>query len=119
MITNTEKTTPSFGNIFPGSIEAQESKGQRELVNSSQLPRNANPYSGIVAKDAYEKMGIKVIGESKGDDLFYDVILPNGWALKATDHSLWSELFDGDGKKRASIFYKAASYDRKSHIDFE
>lgn len=119
MITNTEKQTPTIAMAFPGAIEAQEAKGQRELVNSSQLPRHANPYSGINAKEQYGKMGIEVVGESQGDDLFFDVILPAGWKLEPTDHSMWSHLVDGAGTVKAMIFYKAASYDRRAHIDFK
>ncbi|MEK6828574.1 MAG: hypothetical protein AABY15_00410 [Nanoarchaeota archaeon] len=101
-------------------IEAQEAQGQRELVKSSQLPAGLSGYrSGPGAKEIYEKLGIKVIGPSKGDELFLDVELPSGWSKKATDHDMWSDLLDDKGRKRAGIFYKAAFYDRKADISFE
>ena len=101
-------------------IEAQEAQGQRELVQSSQLPAGLSSYrSGPGAKEIYEKLGIKVIGPSKGDELFLDVELPVGWSKKATDHDMWSELLDDKGRKRAGIFYKAAFYDRNADISFE
>lgn len=115
MITDTSKNPRpewNFG-MNPGAIEAQEAAGQSELCRSSQLPKQTS--SGD-AKELYDSMGITVTGGSKGDDLFYDVVLPAGWKLVATDHSMWSDLVDNKGKKRAEIFYKAANYDRRSFI---
>lgn len=98
----------------PNAIYAQEARGQQELINSSQLPTKGD----IDVKQQYEKMGIKVVGETAGDTLFLDVALPNGWKLESTDHSMHSNLIDEKGRKRAGIFYKAAFYDRSASISF-
>jgi hypothetical protein len=106
----------------PGAIEAQEAHGQQELVSSSQLPRAINDYGkykGKTIEDIYRKMGIKISDKQGSDNLFIDVQLPEGWKLNPTDHSMWNELLDNKGKKIASIFYKAAFYDRDSFINFE
>ena len=100
----------------PRAIENQEAQGQIELCNSSQLPRTGW-YDDI--KKEYIKRGIKVIGISKYDDLFYDVELPKDWKIKPTDHSMWSELRNEKDIVIANIFYKAAFYDRNAHIDFK
>ncbi len=92
----------------PGAIEAQEARGQQQLAVSSQLPTD-----GIACA---EGMGIKVIGPVEGDPLFMKVELPAGWQIKPTDHSMWSDLLDDKGRKRAGIFYKAAYYDRSAHM---
>ena len=102
----------------PNLIEAQELQGQKELVNSSQLPIDCNFPRRIDIVKQYETMGIKVIGKTKDDELFFDVELPKGWKMKEIDHSMWNELLDDKGRSRASIFYKAAFYDRSSHITF-
>lgn len=102
----------------PQAIEQQEAQGQKELVNSSQLPTNSNT-RGVDAKEQYEKMGIKVIGITKGDEIFFDVEMPKGWKKKPTDHAMWNKLLDDKGRERAMFFYKAAFYDRSSHIDFK
>jgi hypothetical protein len=47
------------------------------------------------------------------------VSLPPGWKVVPTDHSMWSDLVDAKGEKRASIFYKAAFYDRDAFIRIE
>lgn len=100
-------------------ILAEESKGQRELVSSSKLPSGLSYYeSGLGAKEIYEKLGFKVIGKSKNDILFLDVELAEGWSKKETDHSMWSDLIDDKGRKRAGIFYKASFHDRKADISF-
>ncbi len=117
-ITDTrEKPNPEWlfgGN--PRAIEAQEANGQQELCNSSQLPRT-DGYKDL--KQKYTEIGIKVIGETKGDDLFYDIVLPKGWKIKPTDHSMWSKLVDENGEEVAGIFYKAAFYDRGAHLHFK
>lgn len=95
---------------IPGGIEAQEKQGQTEFVANSTLPKRFN--SGT--KEELEQMGI-IFGEDV-DDLFVEVQLPQGWKKEATEHSMWSNLLDEKGRKRASVFYKAAFYDRDAFI---
>ena len=94
----------------PGGIEAQEAQGQQNFVNSTTLPIKCN----FGNREQFEKMGI-VFGEPV-DDLFCDVQLPQGWRKERTDHSMWSNLLDDQGRIRASIFYKAAFYDRDAFL---
>lgn len=95
-----------------GGIEAQEAQGQNTFVNSETLPIDCN----FSSREVFEAMGI-VYGEREQDDaIFVPVILPDGWKKVPTSHSMWSELRDEKGRKRASIFYKAAFYDRSAHI---
>jgi len=97
----------------PNAIEAQEARGQHELCTSTQLPMKIQPPEG---KKLLETAGI-VFGEpSKDDPLFCAVTLPEGWQVRPTDHSMWSELVDKEGTVRASIFYKAAFYDRDAFL---
>ena len=65
----------------------------------------------------YEHMGIEIVEDY--DDLFWSVKLPDGWEIKATDHTMWNELWDNKGRKRASFFYKASFYDRDAFINFD
>ena len=109
-VTSRDEVRPDYlfgGN--PKAIEAQEARGQQELVKSSSLPTQG-------LGDIADKLGIEVIGQVSGDRLFSEVRLPPGWAVKATDHSMWSKLVDDQGVERASIFYKAAFYDRDAFI---
>ena len=125
------------------AIENQEKRGQAEVVRSHRLPiktnggiPNEHRFKGITndmdydervriandnninfTKQQYERMGIKVIDTY--DDLFYTVELPEGWKIEATSHSMWNNLFDDRGRKRATFFYKAAFYDRDAFINFE
>lgn len=107
-----------FG-MNPRAIENQEAEGQKELVNSEQLPAKLNGYRNESPIEQYKKMGIEVIGQSEGDELFLDVKLPDGWKKEATDHSMWNKLVDDKGRQRAMFFYKAAFYDRDAFINFE
>lgn len=113
-ITDTTKTPrPEWvlgGN--PGAIERQEAQGQQELAASSQLPREG------LGEAHTKEFGIKVLGTSQ-DPLFEDVRLPEGWKIQPTSHSMWSDLLDASGVKRAAIFYKAAFYDRNATIYWE
>src|SRR5690349_16739679 len=90
------------------AILAQESQGQRSFVGSDTLPTEMG------AKDrlALEIAGVRFGETVPGDSLFQYVQLPAGWRKEAADHSMWSYLLDDKGRRRASIFYKAAFYDR-------
>ena len=94
----------------PGGIEAQEAQGQKNFVASETLPIECI----FCTREQLEQMGI-LFGEEV-DDLFVEVQLPEGWKKVPTSHSMWSKLLDGQGRERASIFYKAAFYDRSAHI---
>jgi hypothetical protein len=103
---------PSFLALTPfDSIEAAERQGQRVLGASTALPT-----AGLFGENrmAWEAMGLKY-GE-QSDGLFTDVELPAGWCVKPSAHAYWSDLLDEKGRKRAMIFYKAASYDRRATI---
>jgi hypothetical protein len=94
----------------PGGIEAQEARGQKTFVNTATLPKDM----GAGTREKLESIGF-VFGKD-ADDLFVHVEMPNGWTKKATDHSMWTDLLDDKGRRRAQIFYKAAFYDRSAHM---
>jgi hypothetical protein len=126
------------------AIENQEKRGQQSVVRNMRLPKKTNDHkvprelfwrgtsndmsyeerkkitdlnNFEYTREQYEKMGVKIINEY--DDLFCNVELPEGWEIKATDHTMWNELIDNKGRKRATFFYKAAYYDRDAFINFE
>ena len=110
-VTNTANQPRSILDGLPGSIEASEARGQHELVASTQLPCRV-----IGDKSQLEAAGV-VFGEpTPNDPLFCEAKLPAGWKKEATDHSMWSKLVDDKGRTRASIFYKAAFYDRDAFL---
>ena len=91
----------------PGGIERQEAAGQASMVaNFKTLPKDMDRAIG-------EKLGF-IYGED-ADDIFVSVTPPAGWSLKATGHSMHSDLLDDQGRVRAGIFYKAAFYDRNAN----
>lgn len=126
------------------AIENQEKRGQAEVVRTQRLPRKINDHNvpreifwaGVpqttdydtkraittenvenYTKAEYKKMGIKIISEA--DDLFWNVKLPKGWEIKATDHAMWNEVRDDKGRKRMTFFYKAAFYDRSAFSNLQ
>lgn len=103
-----------------GHIEAMEARGAQQLVESDVLPAEGltvfqMPYQERF-KGWHERCGIEVIGPVEGDDLFVEVRLPPGWRKDLTGHSMHTKLLDEKGRVRASIFYKAAFYDRRADI---
>lgn len=91
----------------PGGIERQEAAGQAAMVaNFDTLPKEMDRAIG-------EKLGF--IYGADADEIFVTVTPPAGWSLKATGHSMHSDLLDDQGRVRASIFYKAAFYDRRAN----
>lgn len=127
-----------------GAIERSEKREQQNVVMNQRMPIKSNDYSVPIeirrlnindsmqweerfeieksnnikwTREQYEKMGIKIVDEY--DDLFFNVILPDGWKVKPTDHSMWNEVVDEKGRKRISFFYKGAFYDREAFSNFE
>lgn len=103
------------------AIEDAERRGQQDVVRNQRLPRShyIAVCKEVDARAQYERMGIKVIGEYDG--LFYNVALPEGWEIRASEYDgpLWSELRDSKGRLRAKFCYKAAPYDRYVNIYFK
>ena len=98
------------------AILHQEASGQRSFVGSDTLPTDIGRHSDYDMKAILEATGVKFLGVVEGDDMFQYVEFPQGWKKVATDHSMWSKLVDDKGRERASIFYKAAFYDRSAHM---
>lgn len=94
--------------VGPSAVVLQEVRGQRELVESESLPTDG--------AQALVAIGVEVGAPFPDDAMFCPVKLPPGWSKRRTDHSMWSDLVDDKGRKRASIFYKAAFYDRAAHV---
>lgn len=67
-------------------------------------------------RSQYERMGIQVVNEY--DDLFFSVVLPEGWEIHGTGHSMWNDVTDDKGRKRISFFYKGVFYDRDAFSNF-
>lgn len=94
------------------AILGQEAAGQSSFVGSDTLPTDMQGN----AKEVLEAAGVQFLGIVEDDPMFQYVELPEGWQKVATGHSMWSDLVDDKGRKRAGIFYKAAFYDRSAHI---
>jgi hypothetical protein len=91
-------------------ITSQESQAQHNLVNSTTLPiRNDEDWKTLKSWGVVQGKPV--------DDLFCNATLPDGWQKKPTGHSLWTDLLDSRGLKRASMFYKGAFYDRDAFIN--
>lgn len=103
----------------PKKIERQEAEGQRSFVKSETLPTDLRGSTEYNSRAILEAAGVKFVCEVPDDPMFQVVELPAGWEKKPTDHSMWSDLVDDKGRKRASIFYKAAFYDRSAHMGLE
>lgn len=95
--------------MTPGGIEAQEAAGQAKLAANTLLPVDGIEEVSKALGFTYNK---KIV-----DKIFVEAQLPAGWKkVPHKDHSMWSDLVDEKGVKRASIFFKAAFYDYKAHI---
>jgi hypothetical protein len=89
----------------PGGIERQEAAGQRTLVESAMLPKKIIG----ATREQLTALGFKFGADV--DELFVTCELPPGWKKRGTHHSMHSDLLDDQGRKRASIFYKATFYE--------
>ena len=94
----------------PGGIERQEAAGQRALVESTMLPKEIRG----ATQEQLTAIGFEFGADV--DELFVTCELPPGWTKRGTEHSMYSDLLDEQGRKRAGIFYKAAFYDRRADM---
>lgn len=94
------------------AIEQMEAQGQKELVQSDVLPVDMS----TEARRVLEYAGLAFGEPVDGDPLFLHAQLPAGWTRQGSKHALHSYLLDEQGRKRASVFYKAAFYDRRAHL---
>lgn len=101
------------GRTSGDAIYAQEASGQRSFTTSDTLPTDM----GQDDRKALEQAGVVFGDQVPGDEMFTYATLPAGWKKVATSHSMWSHLVDDKGRKRASMFYKAAFYDRSAHLN--
>jgi len=120
---NTSKTPPLahlVGMIGEGGvaryIEEQERDGQRQLAKSESLPSQLNGCTEEEVRAIGIDLGPIPKDIHKGDALFRPATLPDGWKIELTNHSMWSCIVDDRGFARASMFYKAAFYDRAAHL---
>jgi hypothetical protein len=116
---NTSKTDPLLllaeamgtGGLS-SSIERMEAQGQREIVNSTVIPTQINSGS----EEELTALGFKLGDKVQGDPMFRNAELPAGWKREGSEHAMWSHIVDDLGRKRISIFYKAAFYDRDAFL---
>jgi hypothetical protein len=113
---------------LPGGIEAMEAAGQAELTaHADRLPiegtvaaRLYGPQDPDAIRKQWEAAGF-VFGErikerSQNDrEVFVACTFPKGWKLVPTNHSMWSDVIDAKGRRRAEVFFKAAFYDYHAH----
>jgi hypothetical protein len=102
-----------IGNVMSGGdggdgVLAAEAAGASAFVNAEVLPKQ-----GI--QDGVDAGLVEITSDA--DDLFYNVKLPEGWEKKSgVPDPRHISLLDPKGNIRASIFYKAAFYDRKADM---
>lgn len=92
-------------------IGAQERAGQAQLVHSDRLPTDIHG-----DRADFEAIGFTFGEPDDRDPMFAPATLPEGWKREGSDHAMWSYIVDQLGRRRASIFYKAAFYDRSAHM---
>jgi len=69
---------------------------------------------GCNTKAILEAAGVKFLGTFVNDDIFENVVLPNGWYLEETRDPLHWNLFDNRGRVRGTMCYKSAIWGQSS-----
>lgn len=117
MIENTSNRDPLLhllGAMSDGSggyVEGMEAAGQRQLLESCDLPTDT---SGT--DEEFLKLGFTFGEPHQHDPLFRPATLPEGWKREGTDHAMHSKILDEFGRERVGVFYKAAFYDRRADM---
>jgi hypothetical protein len=92
-------------------VEAQEKRGQQQLIHSDRLPTVMHD-----PREAFEAVGFTFGEPDPRDRLFAPATLPDRWKREGSDHAMWSYILDQLGRRRVSMFYKAAFYDRDAFM---
>jgi hypothetical protein len=92
-------------------VEAQEKRGQQQLIHSDRLPTVMHD-----PREAFESVGFTFGEPDPRDRLFAPATLPDRWKREGSDHAMWSYILDQLGRRRVSMFYKAAFYDRDAFM---
>jgi hypothetical protein len=93
-------------------IQSMEKEGQRQVIESSQIPVARHFKDEIL-----EKLGFTLGPKPRAVDvLFQDCALPPNWKRTGGSHDMWSHIRDEQGRERFGIFYKAAFYDRRASM---
>ena len=97
-----------------GYIETMEHAGGEQMRTATVLPTQL---LGSTRAD-FEALGFTFGEEIDGDPLFQEAALPAGWHRDSAGHpqGLWTDIKDERGLTRVAVFYKAAFYDRNSHM---
>ena len=93
-------------NVF----EHMETEGQAEAVRCVKMAKRMRP-----SREDWEQLGF-VFTDIPGDNILCNAILPEGWSYTAANHPMWNDIFDENGMKRGSMFYKTSFYDRSAHM---
>lgn len=105
-----------IGGIDPSrAIEAQEARGQQALIGQGLLPA-VNEFHEPMDDAPYEALGFEFGEPLYREPMFRPATLPEGWSMEPTDHVMWSKIVDAEGRARVRVFYKAAFYDRRTHM---
>lgn len=112
--TSADRDLNALGVLAMGEayILGQEAAGQHQLVNSTSLPSKG-------PTDEMTALGFTFGEPDKNDPLFRPATLPEGWRKEGSDHAMWSYVVDELGRRRVSVFYKAAFYDREAFMSLE
>ena len=102
-----------FGSITGHMSVIEYIKDEEELpiLESVKMAKDMRP-----SREDWEKLGF-FFAEIPSDDVLCRAILPEGWKISKTEHPLWSEIFDENGRKRGSMFYKDAFCDRNAYMN--
>jgi hypothetical protein len=106
------------GEDINAAVDEMGKQRQQEFADSSKEAVSRLPKTGSInaenLKAEFEALGFKFGKEI--DNVFVEVILPEGWKIKPTDHYMWSDLCDGKDRIRGHIFFKPDFWDRNGHV---
>ena len=100
---------PMFGGS-PAAIERMEADGQRQLLESCDLPTKGSD------DPEFLRLGFTFGEPHQHDPLFRPATLPKDWRRESTDHAMHTKIVDELGRERVGVFYKAAFYDRRADM---
>ncbi len=94
----------------PDVLDHMNIEERRNALNSVMMAKRMKP-----SKEEWEQLGF-TFTDIPDDDILCRATLPKGWTLEETDHCLWTDIKDENGRIRGSMYYNSLPYDRSARM---
>ena len=102
-------------NKVSSPVSHHEGAAQEPMIRDVSIPVRITPTATAI--HVLKKFGMVFLGADELNPLLQQVQLPPRWQIVQTEHPLWTNLVDEQGRVRAQIFHKSTRWDERAHMN--